>query len=183
MDDQQMDCAREVLLRLGRAVCDCQVVELLVYGSLLCLKRSGLKCCVEDFFSDDPKKRGPMLGELRQALEKVAKLPSGLEKRLREFVKLRNRVIHRLFTEPSAIQPQTTETAQAKLALIDKLTRECQYFGDLFLGFLAHFPRPDVGDDELATEIKQIYARADSLRPKGEVIIGAVLKAQSGDRC
>ncbi len=181
MNDQQMDFAREVLLRLGGAVCNCQVVELLVYGSLLCLKRSGLKCCVEDFFSNDPNKRGPTLGELRQALEKVAKLPSGLETRLEEFVKLRNRVIHRLFTEPSAIQLQTAETAQARLDLIDTLTSECHYFNDLFMGFLAHFPRPDPGEDELATEIKQIYALADSLRPRGEVIIAAVLKRQSGE--
>ncbi len=181
MKDDQKDFAPEVLLRLGGAVCDCQVVELLMHGSLLCLKRSGLKYCVEDFFSDDPNKRGPTLGELRRALEEVAKLPSGVETRFENFVKLRNRVIHRLFTEQSAIQLQTAETARAKLDLIEKLTGECRYFHDLFLGVLAHFPRSDPGEDELGTEIRQIYALADSLRPKGEVIIAAVVEAQNGE--
>ena len=159
----------------------CQSVELLIHGSLLCLKNSGLNYSVENFFSENPEKSGPPLGHLRKALEEVAELDLGIETRLEQFVKLRNRVIHRLFTEPSAIQFQTAETFQAKLDLIDKLTRECQYFVDLFLGFLAHFPRPDLGEDELATEIKEIYALADSLRPRGEMIIAAVLKAQSGE--
>jgi hypothetical protein len=166
---------QEVMLRLGGAVLFCQHVEHAIYAFLLCLAPSKLAWSSDDFFSADQNKTGPALGKLEKALKEVAELPSGFSARLKESVHLRNRVIHRLFAESSPSEENETEKAQTKLAIINSLIKECDYFLRVFLGALAHLRQPEL-QSQVRLQESQIQALMDAFKPAGAQVIQAVLK-------
>lgn len=162
--------AKSLLFRLGCAVFYAQMIEFLICGSVLALKDAKLKdFTADDFFSDDPAKRGPTLGSLISSLKKVAMFESDLEARLNRFVDLRNRVVHRLFFEEVA---KARERDMQIRNTIESLISECEYLQTLFLGFVAHLPLSEPIDPD----VLRFKESVEPLKLEGQKIVNAVLR-------
>lgn len=168
MKEELNESPKSTLFRLGCAVFYAQRIEFLICGSVLALEDAKLKGFrADDFFSADPNKRSPMLGHLVDSLKKIADLEPDLAGRLDAFVKLRNRVVHKLFFEAVAKVPERDLEIRKT---IESFISECVYMEKLFLGLVAHLPLSGTDDPDVRTFMKSIGV----LKPEGQEIVDAV---------
>jgi hypothetical protein len=162
--------SQKSIFRLGCAVFYAQRIEFLICHSVLALKDAKLKkFTADDLFSGDPNKRRPMLGKLVLSLKSVAQFEPDLEARLDAFVKLRNRVVHKLFFEAMS---QTPEKDMEIRKTIESFISECAYMDELFLGFVAHLPLSEPIDPD----VRRFKESIESLKPEGQKIVDAVFR-------
>lgn len=171
MNDDVNESQKAIIFRLGCAVFNAQLVEFVICGTVLALKDAELgEFTAEDFFSGDPNKRGPMLGKLVGSLKRVADFDPDLADRLDRFVKLRNRVVHKLFFEAEARVPPSPERDAEIRKNIESLISECNYMRELFLGFVGHLPVSEGTDPEVAHFLESV----EHLKTEGRKIVDAV---------
>lgn len=100
----------------------------------------GLSLTINDFFSEDPKRRRKTLGQLARALINSNVFATDVEDRLDAFVGLRNEFIHNLWVETYKQFQRTIglpprEEFEEIFDFISKLIVEAHYFDRVFRGF------------------------------------------------
>lgn len=130
---------RDDTLRLtGIAVIQLQLLEHFLSACMVFVWPEKSAEMMGRLMSENPGRRGETIGRMLSVLRKTIDLEPNLDRRLADFVKKRNRLIHRQFLEIARFGavPPKEELIRTKQCILD-VTQEAIQLQRIFIGFLS----------------------------------------------